>query len=113
MTVTSLKCPAWTTRELAVLHKLRKQRMTLAEISKHLPGRSPKAIGNFISRQNAKLRPIRKPAPIPPAKHAAEEVASAALRDAVIRAIARYANDNGLHIDAAAQRLLSPVKSCG
>lgn len=96
---------SWTTGEARRLYELRKQNVRMADIARLL-GRTQDSLYSFLSyvpatpescaHKKAIERAIRLPKPDP----------SERLRVATLMAIAAYANDNRLHIDAAANRLL-------
>ena len=95
----------WTTSERATLLRLREQNAPLSEIAAAI-GRSVKAVDNFLAR-NKLPRNAKQPALVKPPSPPREIADSANLRDAIIRSIAIYANDNEIDIDTAAYRLIS------
>lgn len=96
MTETNFTCQIWTTTERDMVVSMRDRGLTLREMADRLPGRTWKAVGNFISRHNLKGKP-KNNAPIPPAPIVEEILWSEALRDATLAAIASFASANRLN----------------
>lgn len=81
----------WTTTERATLLDLRAKGFTARQITEHLPGRTKRAIDNFIAREG--LPRIRKPyrysEPVP--KPPREALAAAKLARAINAAVLNFA----------------------
>lgn len=97
----------WSNHELELLKAMRSEGKFAREIVPYLPGRTFKAVVNMVHRHEIErseryLEHAQVEPSIPP-----EAIASEALKNAIITAIMRYANDNGIDVDTAAYRLLS------
>lgn len=93
----------WTPVEVNNALAWRSKRQTVQMIAKRL-NRSNDSVRRALARYDPVRRVEIRPRPVRPT---AAELGSKALRDATIRAIVRYANDNGLDVNQAASRLLS------